>query len=461
MARSVIPRSAMVGVVWPALPDPAGAQLLALLWQLDASQWWSADELTRQQDRQLAGLLAHAATTVAHYEAAFAAAGWAVGDPFERLPLLTRRALLDAGPRLASRRYPAAHGRLEELATSRTSGEPVRVRASEVLSTIWSALTVRDHLWHRRDLSARLAAIRYVEEGARPPEGARGAGWGPATAVLAPDAPLSLLNVVATTDEQIAWLVREEPAYLLTYPSILEGLLRRLVTTGQRLPSLREVRTISETVAPETRARCREVLGVELVDTYSAQEVGYIALECPDRGQGAPRYHVMAERVRVEVLADDGTPCAPGQIGRVVLTDLHNFATPVIRYENGDYAEVGAPCECGRGLPVLARVVGRRRGMITYPDGRTTWPQFAIACRRATTYRELQIVQESPTALRLRVVPDPASPIGDAERAALVAALHGSLGYPFAILVEVVAELARSPAGKLEEFVSLVTPSEA
>ena len=81
---------------------------------------------------------------------------------------------------------------------------------------------------------------------------------------------------------------------------------------------------------------------------YSCEEAGYIALQCPQ----AEHYHCQSESVLVEVLDDEGRPCTPGQVGKVVLTALHNFAMPLIRYENQDYAEVGPPCACGRGLPV-------------------------------------------------------------------------------------------------------------
>jgi phenylacetate-CoA ligase len=137
-----------------------------------------------------------------------------------------------------------------------------------------------------------------------------------------------------------------------------------------------------------------------------------------------------------------------------VITDLHNFATPILRYEIGDYAEVGAPCACGRGLPVLARIIGRRRNLLTYPDGRTVFPVFAIACRHAARYRALQLVQPSVDSLVARVVPD--GPFGDDSRAALTAALRAAFDHPFAVEVEVVDELSRSPIGKLEEFVSRI-----
>jgi phenylacetate-CoA ligase len=377
---------------------------------------------------------------VPHYQATIA-------DP-SRIPIVTRDQLIAAGPRLSSQRYPAPHGPVEEIMTSRTTGAPVRLHTTGVTRALWRAITLRDHAWHRRDLTARLAAIRYVGDGqAAPPDGLRRAGWGPATDPLAPDAPLSLLSIASTTAQQVDWLLREDPAYLLTYPSALDAILRDLAGRGARLPSLREVRTISEALPAETRARCRDQLGVLVVDTYSAQEVGYIALQCPE-GDG---YHVMAERLLVEVLDDDGAPCRPGAIGRVVVSDLHNFATPILRYQLGDLAEVGAPCRCGRGLPVLNRIVGRRRNMLTYPDGRTAWPLFAIPCRQAARYRELQLVQETVDTLRARVVPD-----GPLDRAALIAALRRCLDHPFEVEVEEVEALSRSPAGKLEEFVSRV-----
>lgn len=450
-------RASLPGIVWPPVVDGALATTLALAWQLDQTQWWAPADLRAAQDRQLRVVLAHAAATVPHYQDRLAGcpipgqddpidpAAWAA------LPILTRADAIAAGPRLLSRRYPVPHGPAPETFSSRSTGAPVQVRVPGVVTTFWNALTLRDHTWHQRDLRGSLAVIRHVE-GAPPPHGARARGWGPATEALAPEAPLVVLTVASTTAEQVAWLVRQDPTYLLVYPTVLGAILRTLAATGQRLPSLRQVRTISEALSPDTRALCAEVLGVPLIDAYSAQEVGYVALQCPAHAH----YHVQAERLLVEILADDGAPCRPGELGRVVVTDLHNFATPLIRYDLGDYAEVGPPCPCGRGLPVLNRIVGRRRGMLVYPDGHTTWPVFTVACRAAAPYRELQLVQESIEGLRLRIVP--LAPITADHRAALIAALQGALGHPFAIAIEVVDAIGRTPAGKLEEFVSRVAP---
>jgi phenylacetate-CoA ligase len=62
------------------------------------------------------------------------------------------------------------------------------------------------------------------------------------------------------------------------------------------------------------------------------------------------------ENLFVELVVDesDGTKrhARPGETGHVVVTDLHNYGAPFIRYETGDIAIASddAPCVCGRGL---------------------------------------------------------------------------------------------------------------
>jgi phenylacetate-CoA ligase len=123
----------------------------------------------------------------------------------------------------------------------------------------------------------------------------------------------------------------------------LAGILESLRQTGRvvRTPGL--VRTLSETVSGELRDTMRERFGVEIQDSYSSQEFGLIALQCPVSGA----YHAL-EQVMVEVVNEDGRSCAPGEVGRLLVTDLINFASPMIRYDIGDLAEAGAPCGCGR-----------------------------------------------------------------------------------------------------------------
>ncbi len=254
--------------------------------------------------------------------------------------------------------------------------------------------------------------------------------------------------------EQLAWLERENPGYLLTYPSNLLGLLQHCEASGLRFPGLRQVATMGEVVEPGARAACERVWGVTITDCYSAQELGLIALQCPEH----PHYHVQSENVLVEIVDADGKPCAPGRTGRLVITDLHNFAMPLIRYEIGDYAEAGDLCPCGRGLPVIKRIVGRVHNMFTLPSGEQFWPvPFSSKELLAVApVRQFQFVQKSLDEIEVKLAT--ARDLTEGEEAALRELIGRKLGPDFALRFVYVDEIPRLPSGKFEDFRSEVTP---
>lgn len=234
-SRLMLLLSALPGIDWPAVPGPKAATLLALQFQLEQSQWWDRERLRTAQFGQLANLLKHARSTTPFYTQRFAQ--WpaleaeGVDEALVRqLPVLTRRDLQTCGDAIYSRKYPVQHGPTNSVMTSGSTGTPVTVLQSGVVGLFWQAITMRDHLWHRRDLTARLGVIRYVADKAvgRPPDGSNDVGWGPATDLLVPRAPLSLLTVGSPIEEQARWLKRRDPRYLLTHPSNLAALLYEL-----------------------------------------------------------------------------------------------------------------------------------------------------------------------------------------------------------------------------------------
>jgi phenylacetate-CoA ligase len=181
---------------------------------------------------------------------------------------------------------------------------------------------------------------------------------------------------------------------------------------------------------------------------YTAQEAGYLALQCP----AFDHYHVQSEGVIVEILDENGRPCADGGIGKVVVTPLHNFAMPLIRYEIGDYAEAGGTCPCGRGLPVLRRVLGRERNLALAPDGRKFYPSFAAGVWSGIApIRQIQLVQKTPQRIEVRVAA--ARDLDAGEESRLAAALRGSLGYPYEFTFARLDAIPRAPSGKYEDFI--------
>jgi phenylacetate-CoA ligase len=265
-----------------------------------------------------------------------------------------------------------------------------------------------------------------------------------------------VLDYRSTVADQVEVVRRERPAYLTVYPSLLLELLRHCRENGVAFEGLRGVRTVLEVLAPEVRQLCREVLGVGVTDVYSCGEAGYLAIQCPEHRA----YHLQQENVLIEILDDAGAPCAPGAVGRVVVTTLHNFAMPLLRYELGDLAEVGEPCPCGRTLPVIARIVGRARDMLTLPDGAKRYPFYGhSAMMSVRAIRQHQLVQKSLTEIEIRLVVS--HPLSAAEEARIREAAIAGLGHPFEITLAYTDEIKRDASGKYAEFRSEIAAANA
>lgn len=460
----LLPQSAVRGNVWPAVPNLQASRMLALLFQLEQSQWMAAEEILAHQTRQLGRLLRHAYDTSPFNRRRLDEAGFSPNevrgpDEWRRIPLLTRDQWQSAGAELYSTQPPADHGPGGRLFTSGSTGKPVMVVTTALTQLFWNAFTVRDHLWHGRDFSGKLGAIRFVSGNAcDPPNGRTSANWGPATADVVRTGPSATLHIKAGIEAQARWLIEQQPDYLITYPSNVFALARHVEANGLSLNRLKQVRTFGELLEPHVREGVRRAFGVAVADMYSSQEVGYIALQCPER----EHYHVQSENVLVEVLDENGGQCRPGQIGRIVVTSLHNFATPILRYQIGDYAEVGEPCPCGRGLPVLRRIVGRQRNMLVLPGGELRWPSIEVdnaaeGLDSLPPIQQFQVIQRSIEEIEaLLVVP---RPLTDDEKALLIRWLERGLGHSFRVKFTYVDAIPASPTGKFEDFRSDVAAS--
>jgi phenylacetate-CoA ligase len=120
-------------------------------------------------------------------------------------------------------------------------------------------------------------------------------------------------------------------------------------------------------------------------------------------------YHVNAEAVILEVVDEVGKPVLPGHEGRLVLTNLNNYAMPFVRYATGD---LGArwpnadACACGRGLPLLAYVKGRTSDQLVLPDGTALvmW-YFTTLFRLTPGIDAFQVRQTAPDKIRFLLVP--------------------------------------------------------
>jgi len=450
-------RSGIEGLQFPGFPPPRAADLLAVLAQLDESQWWPAEHMLSMQRVQLTALLKHAMQTVPFYQRYLPAAGFHVAQNGEllwdqslwsALPLINRQQVQNLREQLHSQNLPKAHGETFLVQSSGSTGRPVQALGSGITSFYWNISTLRDNLWHRHDFMKKFAAIR-PDRGAKDNEKVLCESWGAPVDWIYKSVPTLLINSRVDVRQQLLWLQEYQPVYLLSLPSNLRELLRVSELEGITFSALQQVRTYGETVTAELREQVRNIWNVGLTDIYSSQEVGYMALQCPD----FEHYHVQSETMFVEVLDDNNQPCAVGEIGRVIVTSLHNFAMPLIRYEVGDYAEVGGPCPCGRGLPVLKRIVGRTRNMVRTPDGKCYWPSFPTSdWLSVADIKQFQLRQVSLE--RINVIMVMQGQLTEQQKQQLEQKLHHSLGYPFSFSFEYVDEITRLKNGKFEDFIS-------
>lgn len=450
---SVSIRSTIPGLRWPGLPGQDGARRLAQLYQLARSERWPPEQLEEAQFRQIETLVAHADAYVPFWRDRLRQAGLRPGARlnravWSRLPVLSRREAQEAGERLFATATPPAHGAVSAGATSGSTGTPLRYRKTELHLYHWFNFNFRVPIWHRMDWMGKNLTIRRDQgKASASSEPVSIDSWGSDFAPFVTGRAVQVdIRLPATT--HLEWIMREQPAYITSLPSNIVSLARLCRDQGLKLPWLRAVITFGEAMPDGMRALCRDAFDAEPIDAYSASETGFMALQCP----GHTHLHVMAEGTMLEVLDENDRPCRPGERGRVVATPLHNFAMPLLRYEVGDLAEVGPPCPCGRGLPVLARIFGKARDHIIMPDGERRSPSFS----RSQVYAipaivQHQIAQVAPDTMEIRMVTR--RPLTTEEESTLTDMLRTNLRHPFNVRFAYVDEIPRDPSGKYKDFI--------
>ena len=281
------------------------------------------------------------------------------------------------------------------------------------------------------------------------PKGAHQESWG--DGLVFNTGPSINLNFNTSIPDMAEWIARNDPDYLLIVPNVLKRLAVHCLENGLTFPSLKEVQAYCEQCGELTRRQCEEAWGVLLHDIYTSRDVGYMALQCPLHDH----YHVQSENVYLEVLDENGRPCRPGEIGRVVVTPLHNYAMPLIRYEIGDYVELGEPCACGRGLPVINRILGREQEILVLPTGEQRWTLLGSSDVRdfmaMAPIAQFQFAHVAPENIEVRLAAI-RSLTADEEQN-ITGWTRAKFGYPFNIKFAYFNELPLTKAGKFKDFV--------
>lgn len=425
---------------------------------LNKSQWLPEAEIKSKRNQRLIQILHHAKNTVPHYREIFADVeipSEITPEFWQSLPVTTRHQIKHSQQEIISDTvtddiytYPAV--------TSGTTGISVRILGTFETMVYWNAMHLREHFWHDRNFNHSYASIRRSEPGyGLVEDDVTANNWGSATENFS-TGPCHYLNVMIPTAQQAIWLANKNPQYLTTYPSQAKVLARHCIENHIKVPNLLQMIAHGETVDDELRELCYEAWDAKVINVYSSVEFGAIAIQCPTHNH----LHAMSENVYIEILDNDNKPCPIGVPGRVVITTLHNLATPLIRYEIGDIAQFGAPCECGRnGLQVIDKVLGRYRHRLIYPDGSSHFPYLGNREDRAhidVKANRFQVVQHDVHNIEFKLAL--AEPMTPENERLYLEWVKSNLGEQFNIRLTFHDELLPDKSGKFEEFISLVDP---
>jgi phenylacetate-CoA ligase len=345
----------------------------------------------------LTRLLSHAATHSPYYRDQTWAARLRSGQPiaFPDVAITPKRQLKAQPSAFACTWVPASEGEIFDKHTSGSTGEPTLVKKS------------RRHFEVNRQENSRLQSswglaaqtgFLAIDPNLRETPTARAFKTGPISWKIESANPRDWAEALRTIRASMVTAVTSEALSLLEIAPDLD-FLRVLSTVGELIPE-------------ELKDAVARLPDCAHVDTYGCVEAGIIAATCRHCGL----YHLADRHAIVEILDDNGGPSEAGTMGRVVVTPLFNLATPLLRYEIGDYAIPERSPNCPAAKRGLSKIVGRERNLFRLPDGMRVNPSIPSQDALALGLRRHKMLQTSLQEVRLFYIPlDPTvAPDGDA-----------------------------------------------
>jgi phenylacetate-CoA ligase len=188
-----------------------------------------------------------------------------------------------------------------------------------------------------------------------------------------------------------------------------------------------------------------QAFGCKVTNRYGCEEVGLIACEC-EKHRGM---HLNLPHLVVELLDANDQPVKPGEPGKIVVTDLNNFAMPLIRYRVEDVGVYSArQCECGRQLPILERLEGRVADFLKLPEGGQV-AGISLVERTLTKVpgiEQMQLVQNSLNEVVINRVKG--QDYSDKTDALLLEAMREVFNENVTLTIQDVSNIPQEPSGK-------------
>ncbi len=322
---------------------------------------------------------------------------------WEKIPVLTRELIRDHLPSLVSRTAPKRV--LVLAATGGSTGVPLTVYHDRRAPVRFITRRVFD--WWGLDPDAPHASVwRTVSHTWRERLGAARRKL-VALAKGHEQGELRLDASNMTVGDMTRFIRRfneRRPVYVKGYAGSLHDLSLFIEKTGSRVCAPKAVWSTSAPLSPVARTSIQTVFGAPVYDQYGSCEIHWLAAECQAHGG----LHVFADVRHIEVVATAHELQSSDHSGRILVTDLLNYACPLIRYENGDLGSYrSGACPCGVNLPLLNPIQGRIPDALHLPNGTLIAGGFvaAIFDDFHLSVKAFQVRQFRDYSVTLSVVP--------------------------------------------------------
>jgi phenylacetate-CoA ligase len=418
--------------------------------RLRETEFWPADRLREYQNGLLQQLVRHAYENVPYYRRVFDERHMTPADirtPMDlyKLPVLRKGDVRRYNRELQARNATAFHPTVGR--TGGTTGIPLHFLLDRDRVTFDHCVTDRQWSWAGYKPGDKVLVLRGLT--LIPPDRNAGVYWRSDWAesrVYLSGFHLSR----ATAPVYIEKIQQWSPKFIAAYASSVYTLARFMEQADVTIP-VEAVFTSSEVLTDTERRAIERQFACKVWDRYGTGERLAVSMQCE---HGA--YHQNPEYGIVQVDTATGEPAAAGEKGELTQTGLTNYSMPLIRYAIEDWGYLAdGPCPCGRTLPSMGPVDGRKDDVIVTADG-CLMPRAGLdqIHELVENLERCQLVQEQIGKLIVRVVPRPG--FGAADEDELKHQLRKRLGNGTEVRVELVDQLPLTAQGKERFIVSKV-----
>jgi phenylacetate-CoA ligase len=326
------------------------------------SQWWSEEELAGYQEDRLRRLIRHAYENVPYYHDLFTRMHLTPGDirsiaDLKKLPLLTKEDFRKHGPEMfIARNIPRKDTYL--TGSSGSTGEPLHYLITRDAYSFNIAANLRGWYWMGYRLGDKFVKLSQNPRGKKEKK---------IQDLVNRNKYLFAQQLTGPNFESIVGSLRSyRPSIIRGYPDPLFFLARYLRDHGIDDIKLKAVTSTGNILFPEARALIEQQFHCKIFDSYSCEGAPNY-FECSTH----ECYHSSMEYGISEVYKSGNEMASPGERGRLVITDLMNYAVPFIHYDTQDIVvRSSAKCSCGRNLSGVSKIEGRDNDLLITPRGK-------------------------------------------------------------------------------------------